>query len=109
MTTKEIYVSNLDHELTNADLQKIFEEFGTVVSANIIVDRDTGRSKGFGFVKMQTEEETQKAIESLNGKEVSGRNLVVNEARPRPPRGDRNNFGRRGGGGNRSFGPKRRF
>ena len=86
-----IYVGNLSYSLNDNDLQQLFAEYGSVNSAKIIQDRDTGRSKGFGFVEMGTSEEAQKAIEGLNGQSVDGRNLTVNEARPReerPPRRD---------------------
>lgn len=86
-----IYVGNLSYGLTDNDLQQLFAEYGSVSSAKIIQDRDTGRSKGFGFVEMGTEEDGHKAIEGLNGHSIDGRNLTVNEARPReerPPRRD---------------------
>ncbi len=86
-----IYVGNLSYGLDDNDVQQLFSEYGTVSSAKIIQDRDTDRSKGFGFVDMPSDEEAQKAIEGLNGQEVDGRNLTVNEARPReerPPRRD---------------------
>jgi len=86
-----IYVGNLSYDMNDNDLQQIFAEYGAVSSARIIQDRDSGRSKGFGFVEMPSDEDAQKAIEGLSGQEVSGRNLTVNEARPReerPPRRD---------------------
>ena len=86
-----IYVGNLSYNLHDNDLQQIFEEYGAVASAKIIQDRDSGRSKGFGFVEMPNDEEGGKAIEGLNGSEIDGRSLTVNEARPReerPPRRD---------------------
>ena len=86
-----IYVGNLSYDLNDNDLKQLFAEYGSVNSAKIIEDRDTGRSKGFGFVEMATEEDGHKAIEGLNGHEVAGRSLTVNEARPReerPPRRD---------------------
>ncbi|BDS07954.1 hypothetical protein NT6N_29940 [Oceaniferula spumae] len=86
-----IYVGNLSYGLSDNDLQQLFAEHGAVASAKIIQDRDTGRSKGFGFVEMPNDAEGQKAIDSLNGQAVDGRNLTVNEARPReerPPRRD---------------------
>lgn len=89
---KRIYVGNLSYQTTQEDLQKLFEEFGSVVSATIITDKFSGRSKGFGFVEMSTDEEADAAIEKLNGQEVEGRKLTVNEARPmeaRAPRNDR--------------------
>jgi RNA recognition motif-containing protein len=88
----------------------MFEEFGTVQSAQVIMDRDTGRSKGFGFVEMNSDAETQAAINALNGKNVDGRNLTVNEARPREERGGGGERGGRGGygGGRGGYGGGRR-
>src|SRR3990170_5148110 len=91
---KKLYVGNLLYETTDEDLKQTFSAAGNVVSATIIRYRDTGRSKGFGFVEMETEEAAQKAIDTLNGQDNKGRKLVVSEARPPRPR---NNFG--GGGG----------
>jgi RNA recognition motif-containing protein len=91
---KKLYVGNLAYGLTDSDLQRLFEAHGTVQSAQVIMDRDTGRSKGFGFVEMGSDAEAQAAITNLNGAEVEGRNLTVNEARPKPDGG-----GGRGGGG----------
>jgi cold-inducible RNA-binding protein len=88
-----IYAGNLAYSVTDHSLQELFEEFGTVDSARVIQDRDTGRSKGFGFVEMSTNEEASAAIEALNGKEIDGRAVTVNEARPKPQGG--------GGGGRR--------
>lgn len=88
-----IYVGNLSYSLNDNDLEQLFAEHGSVSSAKIIQDRETGRSKGFGFVEMPDDGEAQKAIEALAGQSVEGRNLTVNEARPReerPPR--RNNW-----------------
>lgn len=79
----DIYVGNLSYNATEEDIKKEFEEFGEVESVKIITDRYSGRSKGFGFVGMPNEEEAKAAIEALNGKEMLGRNLKVNEARPR--------------------------
>ncbi len=93
MSTK-LYVGNLSFNTSNEDLQELFGQAGTVESANIVEDRDTGRSRGFGFVEMSSAEEGKTAIEQLNGKEVDGRSLTVNEAKPREDRG-----GSRGGGG----------
>jgi RNA recognition motif-containing protein len=95
---KKLYVGNLSYDTSDSRLQEIFEEFGSVQSAQVIMDRDTGRSKGFGFVEMGSEEEARAAITGLNGKEVGGRALTVNEARPRE---DRGGGGRSGGGGGR--------
>ena len=87
-----LYVGNLAFSTTNDELKAAFEQFGAVESATVIMDRDTGRSKGFGFVDMGNDEEAKAAIEGLDGKPISGRNVRVNEARPReerPPRGPR--------------------
>jgi RNA recognition motif-containing protein len=92
---KKLYVGNLTYEVGDGELQQLFEAFGTVQSAQVIMDRDTGRSKGFGFVEMGSDQEAQAAIAGLNGKEVSGRALTVNEARPKTE------GGRGGGGGGR--------
>ncbi len=101
----KLYVGNLSFQTTNEDLQSLFEQAGTVESVNVIEDRETGRSRGFGFVEMASNEEGQKAIEQFNGKEFNGRNLNVNEARPREDRGNRGGGGGRGGfGGNRGGG-----
>ncbi|RXK12726.1 RNA-binding protein [Halarcobacter mediterraneus] len=81
-----IYVGNLSYKMIDSDLEKLFAEFGEVKSAKVIVDRDTGRSKGFGFVEMQTSESGSEAIEALNGKDCEGRALRVNEAKPREER-----------------------
>ena len=92
---KKLYVGNLSYGMTDSDLQNLFEPHGTVQSAQVIMDRDTGRSKGFGFVEMDSGEEAQAAIVALNGQEVNGRALTVNEARPREERGggrDRGSF-----------------
>lgn len=84
-----IYVGNLDYSITSDDLKDLFEEFGAVNSANVITDRETRRSKGFGFVEMENDEEAHEAIEELDGAEYEGRTLKVNEARPREDRGNR--------------------
>src|SRR5207253_10832399 len=97
---KKLYVGNLAYGVTDSDLQQLFEAHGTVQSAQVIMDRDTGRSKGFGFVEMGSDQEAQAAIAALNGKEVDGRALTVNEARPKPEGGGkRGGFGGGGGGG----------
>ena len=105
MATK-LYVGNLSFNTTNQDLNDLFGEVGTVESANVVEDRDTGRSRGFGFVEMSSKEEAEKAIAELNGKEVDGRELKVNEAKPQENRsgggGGRGGYG--GGGGNRGGG-----
>jgi RNA recognition motif-containing protein len=94
---KKLYVANLGYGVTDSALEQLFAAHGTVESAQVILDRDTGRSRGFGFVEMKTDQEAQAAIAALNGKEVDGRSLTVNEAKPREARG-----GRRGGyGGSR--------
>ncbi|MBA2621483.1 MAG: RNA-binding protein [Acidobacteria bacterium] len=97
--SQKLYVGNLSFDTTTQDLETMFGEFGTVESTNIIEDRDTGRSRGFGFVEMSSQEEGQNAISSLNGKEVGGRQLTVNEAKPREDRGSGGGGGNRGGGG----------
>jgi RNA recognition motif-containing protein len=95
--------------MTDTDLQNLFEQYGAVQSAQVIMDRDTGRSKGFGFVEMGTAEEGQAAIQALNDQEVNGRKLTVNEARPREERGGgRGGFGG-GGGGRGGFGGGKRY
>lgn len=99
---KKLYVGGLSYSTTNEGLQSYFSQAGSVVSANVIMDRMSGRSKGFGFVEMATDEEAQAAISMFHGKEFEGRTLTVNEARPleeRPPR--RNNFGGGAAGGGR--------
>lgn len=83
---KSIYVGNLPFAFQDADLGQLFEEFGEIKSAKIIIDRDTGRSKGFGFVEIEDDAVAANAVEQLNGKEVGGRALRVNEARPREAR-----------------------
>lgn len=83
---KKLFIGNLPYSLTNDALADVFAQVGTVESATVILDKFSGRSKGFGFVEMSSEEEAQKAIETLNGTEVEGRALVVNEARPPRPR-----------------------
>lgn len=94
---KKLYVGGLPYSTTDAELKEAFSQAGTVVSAVIIMDKMTGRSKGFGFVEMATDEEAQAAIDMWNGKDFGGRKLTVNEARPMEER-PRNNF-RSGGGG----------
>lgn len=93
---KKLYVGNLSYDITSEQLGELFAQAGEVVSADVISDRYSGRSKGFGFVEMATEEDATKAIEMFDGKEQDGRTLTVNEARPREPRENRG-FG--GGGG----------
>ena len=96
---KKLYVGSLSYGTTDSDLRALFEEYGSVESAQVIIDRDSGRSKGFGFVEMARDQEAQAAINALNGKEVDGRSLTVNEARPREDRGGRSGGGGRGGYG----------
>jgi len=98
---KKLYVGNLPYGTSDSELQRLFEEYGSVMSAQVIVDRDSGRSKGFGFVEMGNQDEAQSAIDGLNGHEVNGRALTVNEARPREDRGGRG--GGRGGYGGRRY------
>jgi cold-inducible RNA-binding protein len=96
----KLYVGNLSFQTSSADLQQLFSQVGTVDSANVIEDRETGRSRGFGFVEMASKEAGEAAIAQFNGKEVNGRNLNVNEAKPRENRG----FGGNRSGGSRGFG-----
>ncbi len=100
MSTK-LYVGNLAFGVTSDDLQEHFAQAGTVESAKVVEDRDTGRSRGFGFVEMASSEEAMAAIEQFNGQDLDGRNLVVNEARPREEGGGGGRGGRGGGGGGR--------
>src|SRR5207253_6694068 len=101
----KLYVGNLSFQTSSEDLQQLFAQAGTVESASVVEDRDTGRSRGFGFVEMATKEEGEAAIQQFNGKEFNGRNLNVNEARPREDRGGRGGGGGRGGyGGSRGGG-----
>src|SRR5258705_5361520 len=100
----KLYVGNLAFQTSSEDLQQLFAQAGTVESASVVEDRDTGRSRGFGFVEMASKEEGQAAIAQFNGKEVNGRSLTVNEAKPRENRGG-GGFGGRGGfGGGRGGG-----
>ncbi|MBY0524073.1 MAG: RNA-binding protein [Gemmataceae bacterium] len=99
---KKLYVGNLAYGVNDGDLQQLFAAHGTVQSAQVIMDRDTGRSKGFGFVEMGSDAEAQAAIQALNGKEVDGRALTVNEARPKTEGGRGGGGG--GGGGGRGYG-----
>src|SRR5437868_15434961 len=89
IVAKKLYVGNLPYGMSDSDLQNLFEPHGAVQSAQVIKDRDTGRSKGFGFVEMDSDEQAQAAIDGLNGQDINGRALTVNEARPREDRGDR--------------------
>ena len=101
---KKLYVGNLAYGISDSDLEQLFSAYGTVQSAQVIMDRDTGRSKGFGFVEMGSDQDAQAAITGLNGMESQGRALTVNEARPKEPRpggggGYGGGGGKRGGGG----------
>ena len=98
---KKLYVGNLTYNVNESDLEALFSQYGTVQSAQIIVDRDTNRSKGFGFVEMGSDAEAQAAIQALDGHDHDGRNLTVNEAKPREPRSGGGGYG---GGGGRSGG-----
>jgi cold-inducible RNA-binding protein len=101
----KLYVGNLAFQTSSDDLQELFAQAGTVESASVVEDRETGRSRGFGFVEMATKEEGEAAIQQFNGKEFNGRNMNVNEARPREDRGNRGGGrGGHGGGGNRGGG-----
>jgi RNA recognition motif-containing protein len=101
---KKLYVGNLAYGISDSDLEQLFAPHGTVQSAQVIMDRDTGRSKGFGFVEMGSDQEAQTAIQALNGKEVDGRSLTVNEARPKESGGGRGGGGGGGGGGRGGYG-----
>lgn len=97
---KKLYVGNLSFKTTSSELEQLFAAHGSVQSAEVIMDRDSGRSKGFGFVEMASDQDAQAAIDAINGQEVDGRPLVVNEARPREERpGGRGRGGYGGGGG----------
>ncbi|MBA2733657.1 MAG: RNA-binding protein [Acidobacteria bacterium] len=104
----KLYVGNLAFQTSSDELQQLFGQAGTVESASIVEDRETGRSRGFGFVEMASAEEGKAAIEQFNGKELNGRNLTVNEARPRENRagggGGRGGYGGGGGGGRGGYG-----
>jgi RNA recognition motif-containing protein len=97
---KKLYVGNLPYSFRDSDMEQAFSQYGTVSSAKVMMERDTGRSKGFGFVEMGSDQEADAAIQGMNGQQIGGRGLVVNEARPmeaRPPRSG--GFGGGGGGG----------
>jgi RNA recognition motif-containing protein len=96
---KKLYVGNLTYQVDDAELEQLFSEYGTVQSAQVIQDRDTGRSKGFAFVEMGSEAEAQAAIQALHDQEHNGRRLTVNEAKPREPRPGGGGGGYGGGGG----------
>ena len=95
----KLYVGNLPYSVRDGDLEQSFGQFGTVTSAKVMMERDTGRSKGFGFVEMASDAEAQAAISGMNGQPLGGRSLVVNEARPMEPRPPRSGGGGYGGGG----------
>ena len=95
----KLYVGNLPYNVRDSDLEQSFGQFGTVTSAKVMMERDTGRSKGFGFVEMGSDAEAQAAINGMNGQPLGGRSLVVNEARPMEPRPPRSGGGGYGGGG----------
>ena len=101
---KKLYVGNLTYNVNESDLEALFAPFGSVQSAQVIVDRDTNRSKGFGFVEMGSDAEAQAAIQGLNGHDHDGRNLTVNEAKPREERGGGGGRGGYGGGGGGGYG-----
>ena len=96
---KKLYVGNLSYDVSSSDLEAMLAAHGTVLSAEVISDRMTGRSKGFGFVEMESDSEADAAIEALNGQSNGGRTLTVNEARPRAPRSGGGGYGGGGGGG----------
>ena len=97
----KLYVGNLSYNTTSSDLEQLFGQYGTVQSAEVISDRETGRSKGFGFVQMGSDQEAQAAIDAMNGQQHDGRNLTVNEAKPKEPR---SGGGYGGGGGRGGYG-----
>ena len=105
---KRIYVGNLPWSMTSATLEGLFSPHGTVTSAEVVSDRETGRSRGFGFVEMDSDDACQQAIDALNGNEIDGRPLTVNEARERAPRTGGGGGGGRGGGG-RGYGGGRNY
>jgi len=107
----KLYVGNLSFQTTEGALEELFTQFGTVTETMLVMDRMTHRPRGFGFVTMSTPEEAHKAIEALNGKNIDGRNLVVNEARPKEDRPPRRDFGggSGGGGGGRGDGGRRSY
>ena len=96
---KNLFVGNVSFQTTESELQSLFEQFGEITRVQIMTDRDTGRSRGFAFVEMTSDDDAAKAIAALNGKEVNGRALNVNEARPKPEGRDSRGYG--GGGGGR--------
>jgi len=104
---KKIYVGNFSFHMTEQELRSLFEPYGSIESASVATDRDTGRSRGFGFVSMPNDDEAEKAMAALNGKDSGGRALTVNEARPQTPRGG-GGFRDGGGGRGNDRGPRQR-
>jgi cold-inducible RNA-binding protein len=104
---KKLYVGNLSYDVSDTDLQNLFSPHGSILSAQVVMDRDTGRSKGFGFVEMNSDSECDAAISALNGKDHGGRALKVNEAKPKESRSSGGGFG--GGGGGGGGGGRRRY
>jgi RNA recognition motif-containing protein len=102
MNSRKLYVGGLPYSISDKQLEEMFASYGTVESARVITDRMTGRSKGFGFVEMSSQEEAQAAIDKVNGTSVEGRSLTVNEAKPQAPRSDGGGRGGYGGGGGRN-------
>ena len=100
----KLYVGNLPYSVRDSDLEQAFGQFGAVTSAKVMMERDTGRSKGFGFVEMASDAEAQSAINGMNGQSLGGRSVVVNEARPMEPRPPRSGGGFGGGGGGGGYG-----
>lgn len=98
--SNKLFVGSLAYTVTDEQLEDFFKPAGNVVSAKVIIDRDSGRSKGFGFVEFESDEEAKKAVDELNGKELEGRAIAVSEARPQAPRENRGGYG--GGGGDRN-------
>jgi RNA recognition motif-containing protein len=103
---KRLYVGNLGYSVTSEELQELFEQYGRVKSAQVLIDRETGRSRGFGFVEMDHDEEADAAIQALDGNDYQNRRLTVNEARPRTPGGGQGGGGYSGGGGGRGYGDR---
>jgi RNA recognition motif-containing protein len=101
---RKLYVGNLPYSANQQSLQDTFSQCGTVESVNVIMDRDTGQSKGFAFVEMSSDSEAQKAIQELNGSSLDGREIKVNEAKPKAPRDNRGGGGYGGGRGDRGYG-----
>ncbi len=98
---KRLYIGNLSYEVSSADLESLLSPHGTVQTAEVIMDRDTGQSKGFGFAEMDSDAEAQAAIAALDGQDQGGRTIKVNEAKPREPRSGGGGYGGGGGGGRR--------